>query len=215
MHCYIDYLLLLIEGNVSRYNSEYSIQSGASSGSGGGHTASSSIHESFTTTTSATSPSMSLPSLLVPQKQTIHLTTRNYIRNQQKHIRLCELWLMAAEWYFALSEWDEALKAISEAEAVCPSHHDICYLLAKINHNKTKCTTIMDGVIDQKQQQQHGTELASTIQFLEKGLLIRPGHVGCQLELAKLYMEQQDLCLAEEILISMTQRFGWDCAEAW
>jgi hypothetical protein len=119
---------------------------------------------------------------------------------------------MSAEWYLELHDSNEALKAITEAESVFPDHPDIWLLLGQIsNSNSDNCKK---APTDEDQQHQD-QETASAIQFYEKGMLLQPGHVGCQLALAKLYLEQLDLCLAEGILTSMTQGFGWHSSEAW
>jgi cytochrome c-type biogenesis protein CcmH/NrfG len=107
---------------------------------------------------------------------------------------------MSAEWYYELSETEEALKAISEAESVCPTHPGVWCLLGRIKHSANT-------------EDDNGSD--STTQFFEKGLLLQPGHVDCQIELAKLYMEQQDFCTAEGILESLTRGFGWHSSEAW
>ncbi|KAI8329525.1 hypothetical protein BC941DRAFT_518674 [Chlamydoabsidia padenii] len=152
----------------SRYNSVYSFQSGASSV---GHATSS--NASFISTTCS---------------QPV-FTTSDYLLQQHYHLRLCELWLMAAEWYLALSDHEQALQAISEAETACPTHPDVWCLLGKINQHQQS--------------------------YFEKGLVLEPGHPSCQLELAKLYMEQEEFCLAEGVLISMTRGKSWHSPEAW
>ncbi|ORZ07691.1 hypothetical protein BCR42DRAFT_472194 [Absidia repens] len=190
----------------SRYNSAYSIQSSTSTGPTGTATPSS-LHDSINTVQTASLPMTTLPSLLIPKKQRPVMTTRGYLRHQRQHARLCELWLMSAEWYLELSESNEAIKAISEAQTACSDHPDIWCLVGQLNAQKQP-----SGLFGNERKLENS---ASPIQFFEKGLLLDPNHVGCQLGLAKLYMEQQDLCLAEGILTSLTQGFGWQSSEAW
>ncbi|KAI8339702.1 hypothetical protein BC941DRAFT_468971 [Chlamydoabsidia padenii] len=183
-----------------RYNSINSIQTCTSTA-----TPTPSIHDSLSIAHSSP-PSLSLSSLLIPQKQEPAITARGYLRHRQHHSRLCELWLMSAEWYLALNDHHEALQAISEAESAFSDHPDVWLLMGQINDASNNA----DHNDEQPQQ-----DSASTIQYFEKGLLLQPGHVGCQLALAKLYMKKQMYSLAEGILTSMTQGLGWHSSEAW
>lgn len=176
----------------------YSLQSGNSSCAEGHTTAT--LASMDGSSNSTTAPTIQPFSLLNQQRRRSALTTSEYLQQHNQNSRLCDLWLMSAEWYHELSDTEEALKAISEAEFVCPTHPGIWCLLGRIKHASTT---------------KNDDASASAAQYFEKGLLLQPGHVDCQIGLAKLYMEQQDHCAAEGILESVTRGFGWHSPEAW
>ncbi|KAI8089965.1 uncharacterized protein BX664DRAFT_386363 [Halteromyces radiatus] len=194
-----------------RYNSSYSMQSNT----GAGGLATPSIHDSINTNHS---PPPMIPSLFIPQQHHV-MSTRAYLRHQRHHLVLCELWLVSAEWFVAQGQWEEASKAISEAEQVCPGHPDVWSLLGQIS--RMKQDSIIDHHKDDDDDDGEPDDIKERFQttmaryYFEKGVSIDSSHMDCQIGLAKLYMEQQQTCLAEGILISLTKSVGWHSAEAW
>jgi cytochrome c-type biogenesis protein CcmH/NrfG len=109
---------------------------------------------------------------------------------------LCDLWLLSAEAFLRAGKYDEALKAVSEAENIdWTTHAGVWCLLGRIRLAKN----------DPKK----------AIKAFEKGLVTQPNNVNCRVYLAATFIEQGQLEVAEGILEAVTHGNGWDCASAW
>ncbi|KAG2225420.1 hypothetical protein INT45_010056, partial [Circinella minor] len=118
------------------------------------------------------------------------------LRQEQAARILSNLWLLSASFFIKLGKNEEALKAIEEAESAnCSSNPQVW------------CTFGQLFLADKN------TDHA--IESFEKGLVTNVNDVDSSVWLARVYIEMDDLDIAEGILDSVTKGPGWDCAEAW
>lgn len=123
-------------------------------------------------------------------------TTHARLQHQRSCKMLCDLWLLSAEAFLRAGKLEEALKAVSEAENVdWTTHAGVWCLLGRIRLGQNKPD--------------------KAIAAFQKGLVTKPNDVHCRIWLAKTYMEQGHLEVAEELLQAITQENGWDHASAW
>ncbi|ORX42324.1 hypothetical protein DM01DRAFT_1341090 [Hesseltinella vesiculosa] len=146
---------------------------------------------STSTTPSITDDSLPFISLLQPTRPE-QISTHMNLQCQRQRKWLVRLWLLAADMYIALDKHDDAIQAIFEAECVAPGNADLWCQLAATNPNHI-----------------------SAMRAYNKGLLVDVHHVGCQVGLAKIHIEQGEGCLAQGLLESVTQGPGWSTPEAW
>ncbi|KAL0089482.1 hypothetical protein J3Q64DRAFT_1808703 [Phycomyces blakesleeanus] len=135
-------------------------------------------------------------SLFQPSSLPTRPTTRARLRIQRSHRVLSNLWLLTASYFLQLGKLEEASKAIEEAENVewTTSPHVWCML-------------------GRLRLAQGHSELAT--EAFQKGLVADSNDVDCKVWLAKTYIENNDLEIAEGLLDSVTKSNGWDSAEAW
>ncbi|KAI8643027.1 hypothetical protein BD408DRAFT_415460 [Parasitella parasitica] len=143
------------------------------------------------------SPSViSVHTLLQTSATLIRPTTHARLQHQRSCKMLCDLWLLSAEAFLRTGKLEEALKAVSEAENVdWTTHAGVWCLLGRIRLAENK------------------PDLA--ISAFQKGLVTKPNDVDCRVWLAKTYIQQGHLEVAEGLLQAITQENGWDHASAW
>ncbi|KAI9025826.1 hypothetical protein CLU79DRAFT_699198, partial [Phycomyces nitens] len=142
-------------------------------------------------------PSMtSTRSLFQPSSLPSRPTTRARLRVQRSHRVLSNLWLLTASYFLQLGKLEEASKAVEEAENIewTTSPHVWCML-------------------GRLRLAQGHPELA--IEAFKKGLVADSNDIDCKVWLAKTYIENNDLEIAEGLLDLVTKGNGWDSAEAW
>lgn len=126
----------------------------------------------------------------------MRVTTKLRQRQQRSMRLLCNLWLLSADCFLKLGRYDEALKAIEEAESIdCASNARVWSTLGRLYF-------------------QQGN-IVRAITAFQKGLVCDAHDVDCRLWLAKAYMEQKLYEVAEGLLDAVTKGNGWDSAEAW
>ncbi|KAK4513383.1 uncharacterized protein ATC70_005381 [Mucor velutinosus] len=123
-------------------------------------------------------------------------TTHARLQHQRSCKMLCDLWLLSAEGFLRTGKLEEALKAVSEAENVdWTTHAGVWCLLGRIRLAQNKPDR--------------------AISAFQKGLVTKPNDVDCRIWLARTYIEQGHLEVAEGLLLAITQENGWDHASAW
>ncbi|CAO3656012.1 unnamed protein product [Mucor fragilis] len=123
-------------------------------------------------------------------------TTHARLQHQRSCKMLCDLWLLSAEGFLRCGKLEEALKAVSEAENIdWTTHAGVWCLLGRIRHAQNKPD--------------------KAIAAFQKGLVTKPNDVDCRIWLARTYIEQGHLEVAEGLLQAITQENGWDHASAW
>lgn len=123
-------------------------------------------------------------------------TTHARLQHQRSCKMLCDLWLLSAEGFLRAGKLEEALKAVSEAENVdWTTHAGVWCLLGRIRLAQNKPD--------------------KAISAFQKGLVTKPNDVDCRIWLARTYIEQGHLEVAEGLLQAITQENGWDHASAW
>lgn len=133
-----------------------------------------------------------LQSTTVPSKPTMQAR----LNHQRSCKILCDLWLLSAQGFLRSGKLEEAHKAVSEAENVdWTTHAGVWCVLGRI-------------YLEQKQYDK-------ALKALQKGLSTKPNDVDCRVWLAKTYMEQGHLELAEGLLKAVTRENGWNNASAW
>lgn len=136
-------------------------------------------------------------SILQPNHIPTKPSTRTLLRRATSDQVLSDLWALTAQMFIKSNKLEEARKAVEEAENVdWTSNPQVWCVL---------------GLLLKKEG---GRETEAQAAF-QKALVIDPNDVRAQLELAKLYIQQNNIELAEGILSSLTKSNGWDCAEAW
>lgn len=115
---------------------------------------------------------------------------------------LCDLWLVAARLLLQQQRWDEALKAVEEAEQIeWSTYADLWCVLGQVRFTQPP--------------QDEEISLATAIACFLKGLACDTNDVGCRLWLARACMVTGQTTMAEGILDRLTRGSGWDCPEAW
>lgn len=123
-------------------------------------------------------------------------STRTVIRKSKSDLVLSDLWLLTAQQFMKLGKLSEARKAIEEAENVnWTSNPRVWCVYGQLLVKENKLQQAQDA--------------------FQKALVIDPNDIGAQLGLAKVYIQQDHLELAEGILENITGSNGWDSAEAW
>lgn len=123
-------------------------------------------------------------------------TTHARLQHQRSCKMLCDLWLLSAEGFLRSGKLEEALKAVSEAENIdWTTHAGVWCLLGRIRLAQNKPD--------------------KAISAFQKGLVTKPNDVDCRIWLARAYIEQGHLEIAEGLLQAITQENGWDHASAW
>ncbi|KAL9548882.1 hypothetical protein PS6_006365 [Mucor atramentarius] len=123
-------------------------------------------------------------------------TTHARLQHQRSCKMLCDLWLLSAEGFLRAGKLEEALKAVSEAENIdWTTHAGVWCLLGRIRLAQNKPD--------------------KAISAFQKGLVTKPNDVDCRIWLARTYIEQGHLEVAEGLLQAITQENGWDHASAW
>ncbi|ORY92222.1 hypothetical protein BCR43DRAFT_479395 [Syncephalastrum racemosum] len=115
---------------------------------------------------------------------------------------LCDLWLVAARLYLQQQRWDEALKAVEEAEQIeWSTYADLWCVLGQVRFAQPP--------------QDEENSLTTAIACFLKGLACDTNDVGCRLWLARACTAVQQDTMAQGILDRLTRGPGWDCPEAW
>jgi tetratricopeptide (TPR) repeat protein len=123
-------------------------------------------------------------------------TAHTRLQHQRSCRLLCDLWLLSAEAFLKSGKIEEALKAVSEAENVdWTTHAGVWCLLGRIH-------------LAENQPEK-------AIKAFQKGLVTKPNDVECRVWLAKAFMDQGHLELAEGLLQVVTQENGWNNPTAW
>ncbi|CAG8486912.1 7648_t:CDS:10 [Funneliformis mosseae] len=125
--------------------------------------------------------------------QAITLKTRQ--RRQRAAKALTDLWLSSASTFRRLGNFEEAQKAIENAEEVDNSSPDVWCQFGLL--------LLMQG------------SYTDAITSFHKALAIDDKHVPSLVHLARTYMETGDLEIAEGLLDGVAKSNGWNCAEAW
>ncbi|KAL1917580.1 uncharacterized protein VTP21DRAFT_3973 [Calcarisporiella thermophila] len=107
---------------------------------------------------------------------------------------LVNLWLISASAFRRAGKYEDAIKAIEEADKISYDDPDVWYQLAQL--------------LLAQQKQEEATS------SLHRALALDPHHNLSKVLLAGIYFKNH-IELAEGLLESVTKGVGWDCAEAW
>ncbi|CAG8527190.1 13023_t:CDS:10 [Acaulospora colombiana] len=131
----------------------------------------------------------------VQQTHQMHQTLKTKLRRQRAAKALSDLWLFSASAFRRLGNLEEAQKAIESAEDADCSNPDVwCQF----------------GILLFLQGQS-----SDAITSFHKALAIDDQHVPTLVHLARTYLENDNIEMAESLLEDVTKSNGWDCAEAW
>lgn len=107
-----------------------------------------------------------------------------------------QLWIMASSSYLRNKQYDEAFKAIQEADQLTDSvNADVWHQIGKI-------------LTAQGQR-------AAALDAFKKTLVIEPEHELTCISLASAYLDMNEYELAEYLLEKTTRGTGWNQPEAW
>ncbi|EIE86446.1 hypothetical protein RO3G_11157 [Rhizopus delemar RA 99-880] len=109
---------------------------------------------------------------------------------------LVQLWIMASSSYLRNKQYDEAFKAIQEADQLTDGvNADVWHQIGKV-------------LIAQGQR-------AAALDAFKKSLVIEPEHGLTCISLASVYLDMNEYELAEYLLEKTTRGTGWNQPEAW
>ncbi|WVW81915.1 hypothetical protein I302_103918 [Kwoniella bestiolae CBS 10118] len=135
---------------------------------------------------------------------------------------LSNLWLMSAATFRRWGKMEQCLVAIEEAEVLDPENPDVwvqlgMYHSAINKQNPSSNTTTNNDSEDQPEQNTSGSGSGGNPaeSSFVKSLLLKPDHSSAIIGLSKIYLESNQVDLAEILLNSLTQEKGWDLISAW
>ncbi|CAO0800602.1 unnamed protein product [Mucor circinelloides] len=144
-------------------------------------------------------------SLQLPVKST-PVTKDAYFTRREKQWQwiLIKIWIMASATYTQTQRFEEAFKAISEADQLT------CGLDADVWHQiGTIAATVSNSSKKGAQQQER------SLDAFKRALSINPHHVAAHTALASMYIALGQFELAEQLLEKTTKGLGWNQTEAW
>lgn len=144
-------------------------------------------------------------SLQLPVKST-PVTKDAYFTRREKQWQwiLIKIWIMASATYTQTQRFEEAFKAISEADQLT------CGLDADVWHQiGTIAVTVSNSSKKGAQQQER------SLDAFKRALSINPHHVAAHTALASMYIALGQFELAEQLLEKTTKGLGWNQTEAW
>ncbi|KAK4520928.1 uncharacterized protein ATC70_006811 [Mucor velutinosus] len=159
----------------------------------------------FSTLQQQISSSNQEPSIQLPVKPST-VTKNAYFICQEKQWQwiLIKLWTMASATYTRAQRFDEAFKAITEADQLTHGlNADVWYQIGTI--------AATASISSKKSVQQQDRALDA----FKRALSIDPHHVATHTALASMYVGSDQFELAEQLLEKTTKGLGWNQAEAW
>ncbi|KAG2205636.1 hypothetical protein INT47_007992 [Mucor saturninus] len=138
-----------------------------------------------------------------------HLHHHQAFENRQKtkwQSQLVKLWIMSTETFMKAGLFEEAYKALSEAEELGLGDPGVWYQLGRLS---LKAKALL--------KKGKATEELKRVakDAFEKALVLDQHHVPSQIAKAKMYMVEGEYGLADGLFQEITRGFGWDDAEAW
>ncbi|OCF45189.1 hypothetical protein I317_00992 [Kwoniella heveanensis CBS 569] len=160
--------------------------------------------------------------------------TEDHGRTPAESRILSNLWLMSAATFRRWGKLEQSLVAIEEAEVLDPENADVWVQLGMYHATTTAAAqgsqsadgeTSSSGVNGSggigvgPNGNSGGGEANAALSQAEaafvKSLLLRPDHPPAIVGLSKLYLQTNQVDLAESLLNQLTQETGWDVAEGW
>jgi tetratricopeptide (TPR) repeat protein len=130
---------------------------------------------------------------------TVHKNAYYAVRQDRWQMILVKIWIMASATYTRAQRCDEAFKAIAEADQLTSGNN------ADVWHQI--------GLIIMRQR---GPDyLDRALDAFKRALSIDPEHVATHTSLASVYLDIQQVELAEQLLERSTKGLGWNQTEAW
>ncbi|KAL9556307.1 hypothetical protein MBANPS3_001926 [Mucor bainieri] len=144
--------------------------------------------------------SIQLPAKSSPVTKNAYFTRRE----QQWQWILIKIWTMASATYTCAQRFDEAYKAVAEADQLTHGldadvWHQIGTIAATASSSSKKGTQQQDRALD----------------AFKRALSINPHHVATHTALASIYVRLNQFELAEQLLEKTTKGLGWNQTEAW
>lgn len=129
--------------------------------------------------------------------------------NRQKtkwQSQLVHLWILSTETFMKAGLFEEAYKALSEAEELGLGDPGVWYQLGRLSLKAKELLT-----------KGKATEELNRVAMdaFEKALVLDQYHVPSQISKAKMYMMEKEYELADGLFEEITRGFGWDNSEAW
>ncbi|KAI7899995.1 uncharacterized protein BX663DRAFT_488743 [Cokeromyces recurvatus] len=106
---------------------------------------------------------------------------------------LVRIWIMVCNSYQNLQQFEEAFKAIEEAEQLTYGHDADVWHQVGLLKNDDKMA----------------------LEAFKKALSIDPNHIATHISLASLYLSMKEFDLAEDLLQNVTHGLGWNQPKAW
>ena len=138
----------------------------------------------------------------IPAVTTKGPTTKNeYVNERQARWQniLIDLWIMTSATYVKSRRFDDAFKAILEADQLT------------MGLNADVWNQIGLVILQERNAQFHHRALDA----FKRALTIDPEHLQTHLSLASVYIDLQEYELAEQLLERATKGLGWNRTEAW
>ncbi|WWD22427.1 hypothetical protein CI109_106918 [Kwoniella shandongensis] len=138
---------------------------------------------------------------------------------------LSNLWLMSAATFRRWGKSEQCLVAIEEAEVLDPENADVWVQLGlyhaqptsgpnpHANHSASDATPTTSTQTSSSSISEESLKSAEAA--FVKSLLLKPDHPSAIIGLSKLYIQNQQVDLAESLLNQLTQEAGWDVPEGW
>ncbi|WVQ93775.1 hypothetical protein IAU59_000853 [Kwoniella sp. CBS 9459] len=155
--------------------------------------------------------------------------TEDHGRTPAESRILSNLWLMSAATFRRWDKLEQSLVAIEEAEVLDPENADVWvqlgmyYATSAAAAQSTQASGDSDSSPNASGSGSGGigvgpdnnTPLNQAEAAFVKSLLLRPDHPPAIVGLSKLYLQTNQVDLAESLLNQLTQETGWDVAEGW
>lgn len=121
-------------------------------------------------------------------------------RQEQWQCILVEIWIMASATFASTQRFEEAFKAIAEADQLTHGHNaDVWNQIGTIAALNKKGSYQQDRALD----------------AFKRALSINPHHIEAHISLASMYVKLEQFELAEQLLEKTTKGLGWNQTEAW
>ncbi|KAI9258783.1 hypothetical protein BDA99DRAFT_514132 [Phascolomyces articulosus] len=129
-----------------------------------------------------------------------------FVRNQRErwHQLLVKLWLMSTNTFIKSGRFEEASKAIVEAEQLGLMDAVVWHQLGQLCIQTYK-----------KEEPDNKELLEIGLDAYKKALMLEPDHIQTHVDLASAYMDMNEWELAEGLLERATKGSGWDRPQAW
>lgn len=138
----------------------------------------------------------------IPSSSVVTTVRKNayyIVRQERWQMILVQIWIMVSATYTRAQRYDEAFKAISEADQLTSGNNaDVWHRIGLIAL-KQKGANYLDRALD----------------AFKRALSIDPEHVATHTSLASVYLDIKQVELAEQLLEKSTKGLGWNQTEAW